>query len=365
MKKNWVEVFISNFLISFLAASLILTGYLFPGTLQAAGSKELVVRSAGGAKTEAEKKAFFDPFTKETGIKVIPVEVGGDMWGKVAAQIKSKHVEWDLVSGYEYSSLMAAGEKGFLEKVDYKTIPKAKELIPGSVKEWGLAQEINVVCVGYNYKKFGDNYPKSWGDFFDVNKFPGPRAMNNFGAHTFNILAALLADGVSPDRLVPIDFERAFKKLDQIKPSVKLWYTSGDQLMQALMKEEVTLGAVFDGRAKVAKSLGAPVKLEFNQGLLLLCYWSVIKGAPNKDAAMEFLNFICRAENQAIWSNMIGYSSTNPKFIQYLSQDVQKDQAVHPENLSKLVPITANKDLEWLAKNYAMITERWNVWLSK
>jgi putative spermidine/putrescine transport system substrate-binding protein len=366
MKRIRSKILLGCVVTDIVMVFLLLLGTGFLGNAQGAARNELVIQGWGGAKTEAEKKAFFDPFTKETGIKIIPVEAAGDLWGKVAAQVKSKNIEWDLVSGYDYAGVKAAAEKGLLEKVDYKIVTRSKELVAGSTKEWGLGQEINSVCIGYNHKKFsGDNYPKTWADFFDVKKFPGPRAMNNFGAHAYNLLAALMADGVPPDKLIPMDLDRAFRKLDQVKPSVKLWYTSGGQLTQGLISEEVVLGAVFDGRAKVAISMGAPVKLNFNQGFFMINYWAVVKDTPNKNMAMKFLNSICDPERQAVWSGIIKYSCTNPKFIQYLPPAEQRDHAVHADNLKVQVPVTDDKVIDWLAKNDSMITEKWNAWLSK
>src|SRR3989442_1490871 len=43
---------------------------------------------------------------------------------------------------------------------------------------------------------------------------------------------ALVADGVPPDKVFPMDVDRAFRKLDQIKPHVKVWWTQGNQSQQ-------------------------------------------------------------------------------------------------------------------------------------
>jgi putative spermidine/putrescine transport system substrate-binding protein len=37
---------------------------------------------------------------------------------------------------------------------------------------------------------------------------------------------ALLADGVAPDKLYPLDLDRAFKKLDTIKKNTIWWATN-------------------------------------------------------------------------------------------------------------------------------------------
>lgn len=367
MRKIWGELLLSSFLVGFVAVSLVLMGDGFIGNAEGAGTKELVVQTPGGLHGETHRRAFFEPFTKETGIKIVETVTGpGELWGKVAAQVKSGNIEWDVVGGHDYSGVLMAVKGGLLEEIDYSVIPMAKELIPAAVKKWGLGKEVNVICVGYNTNKFpGDNHPKSWVDFFDVKKFPGPRTMNNFGGHLYNILAALLADGVPPDKLIPIDFDRAFKKLDQIKPHVKLWFTSGDQLIQALLEEQVHVGAVFDGRAKVAKSMGAPIAFGWDKGIFLLTYWNVVKGAPHKDAAMQFLNFVCRPELQAIWTKHLGYSTPNPKSVNYLSATAQKDQAVYPDNFKQEIEILTDKTIPWLGEHNSEITERWNAWLSK
>ncbi len=38
-----------------------------------------------------------------------------------------------------------------------------------------------------------------------------------------------MADGVAPDALYPLDVDRAFRKLEQIKPHIAVWWTSGGQ----------------------------------------------------------------------------------------------------------------------------------------
>ena len=49
-----------------------------------------------------------------------------------------------------------------------------------------------------------------------MKKFPGRRALRNHPIATLE--AALMADGVAPDKLYPLDVDRAFKKLEEIKP---------------------------------------------------------------------------------------------------------------------------------------------------
>ena len=52
---------------------------------------------------------------------------------------------------------------------------------------------------------------------------------------------ALLADGVPADKLYPIDMDRAFHKLDEIKPHITVWWTTGAQPAQLLLDKEVVM----------------------------------------------------------------------------------------------------------------------------
>ncbi|MBA2697365.1 MAG: extracellular solute-binding protein [Nocardioidaceae bacterium] len=60
--------------------------------------------------------------------------------------------------------------------------------------------------------------PATWVDFFDTKKFPGKRTFpKSIYAGTAEI--ALMADGASRDDLYLIDFDRAFAKLDETRPT--------------------------------------------------------------------------------------------------------------------------------------------------
>lgn len=75
----------------------------------------------------------------------------------------------------------------------------------------------------YNTKKY-PNPPQNWHDFFDTTKFPGKRALRN-AAEGGGYEAALLADGVPREKLYPLDYDRATKKLNTIRKNLVFWDT--------------------------------------------------------------------------------------------------------------------------------------------
>lgn len=282
-----------------------------------AARDHVVVQTWGGKLGEAQQKAFFAPFTAETGIKVIGVETGVSVPGKLAAMQRSKNIEWDIVTGNYAPYTKMFFDNGFTTEIDYNIVANTADLVPGSAQEWGVAQYLEGVCLVYNTNAFPEGgQPKNYADFFDVEKFPGARAMANWGAPSANLAIALMAEGVAPDDIMPIDFDQAFKVMDKIKPHVKLWYTSGAQLVQSLLDEEVVMAIATDGRAKSAISMGAPIKIEWNQSFCFLAYNAVVKNSPVESAAMKLLNLCNRPQQQAIFTEIIGYTGANLKAVQ-------------------------------------------------
>ncbi|TGV78311.1 extracellular solute-binding protein, partial [Mesorhizobium sp. M2D.F.Ca.ET.145.01.1.1] len=99
---------------------------------------------------------------------------------------------------------------------------------------------------------------------------------------------ALLADGVSPDKLYPMDIDRVFASLDKIKPHIRKWWSSGSEIQQMLHDKVVDIAQSYDGRALLLIDQGAATEINRNQAKLQWDYWVIPKGSPNAKAAQKF-----------------------------------------------------------------------------
>ena len=180
-----------------------------------AQTRTLYVNSWGGSFTAAQDAAYFKPFTAETGIHIRTVTPVS--YAKIKAQVQAGRFEFDMTSINSMQWLRASRE-GLAEPIDW-TIFK-KDTLPAEAivaNGYGVASNIQGTNLCYRRDKFPNGGPKSWVDFWDVKRFPGARGLCiNDSPRT--LIFALLADGVPADRLYPLDVDRAFKKLDQIKP---------------------------------------------------------------------------------------------------------------------------------------------------
>ena len=160
--------------------------------------------------------------------------------------------------------------------------------MPSSPTAIGIAQNILGTALCYRSDKYPSGGPKSWADFWDVKKFPGARSLClNDSPRT--LIFALLADGVPRDQLYPLDIDRAFKKLDQIKPHIKVWWREGTQSQQLIRDGEVDMMSIWNARASELKQQGVPVEVVWNGAVRSTSTWGVLKGAPNRKLAWEFI----------------------------------------------------------------------------
>lgn len=321
-------------------------------------ANQLVVVHWGGNGGDANRKAYFEPFSKETGIEII--EETGPGMEKVKAQVDAGKVNWDVLVDIGRFRMFQGMQQNLLEKIDYNVVTDTKDLIKDGAAEYGVASNVGSEVIAYNTSTMGGGkHPKSWAEFWDVTGKPGHRAMQMkaFG----NLDIALAADGVPGDKIYPIDVERAFKKLDQIKSSIDVWTTSYAQPPRLLTDGEVDVTAAWNSGIAAAAAKGAPVAIEWNEGFIYYDMWSVPKGAPSAKAAMKFINFCLDPHRQAAYATLNPYGPANTKALPLLAPEVRAMQPTAPENLEKQIVFND----EWWAGRLTELTDRFTLWAAK
>jgi putative spermidine/putrescine transport system substrate-binding protein len=313
----------------------------------AAAAQQLTVVSFGGSYQEAQSKALFQPAAKALGITVKEETYTGI--ADLRLKVKAGAVTWDVVASGS-GSAARAGAEGILEKLDYKVID-VSNFVPGTWQDYCVGGDVFSTVLAWNTKTYGDKGPQSWADFWDVKKFPGKRSYRKSVAGALE--PALMADGVPADKVyevlsAPGGIERAIKKIQELKPSVAVWWASGAQHAQLMKDGEVDMITGWNGRFDVAAKDGAKVAYTFNQALLDNDCYAVAKGAPNKDLAMKFLAEISKPQYQAEFTKYITYGPTNKKAYDLgtIEASYAKQLPSYPDNAAKQLVI----DLDWYIK---------------
>jgi putative spermidine/putrescine transport system substrate-binding protein len=320
------------------------------------GAGELRIATFGGFMQESQKKAYFEPFEKLSGIKVN--DFAGSDFTKIKAMVDTNTVEWDLaqVSRGSVLNLMKKGE--YFEAIEYDLID------PGVSEEFrferGLEMLVWAQVMGYRTDVFGGAIPSGWADFWDIAKFPGDRALLGAGSgNNPELEFALLAAGVPPDKLYPLDLDKAFASYDKIKPDVVKWWDTGAVPPQLLTDKEVVMSSVWNGRMATLQKAGVPAAISWPQGLSKRDCWAVPKGAKNRDNAMKFIAFSTMAIPQARLSSLIPYGFVNDQAANYMTEEQMKVLPSAPAIRSQLVPY----NYQWWVDNRDTVIPRFNKWL--
>lgn len=315
------------------------------GTAARADSGELVFVNWGGDASAAYDAAYGQPFFEATGIKV-KQDGSGPTEGAIAAQFESGKPSWDIMDADPFSA-EALGKKGMIEPIDYAVVDKSK-FRPGFGWEYSASTYFFSYIIAYDATKFGDNPPKSMADFFDVEKFPGKRALYKWGVGVWE--AALLADGVAPDKLYPLDLKRAHDKIAAFKEHVVSFWGGGAESQQVLLDGDASMAMIWSTRAKlIEQDSGGDIQFFWNEGLISPGAMAVMKNNPGgKDNAMKFIASAQDPEKQVIMFKMMGHGPANPATDALLPAEEAKYNPVAAENFAVQIPL----DMAWYETNY-------------
>ena len=325
-------------------------------------AEQVVIATTGGAYERALKEAWFDPFTKQTGIRVVTVPgSNAQMRTKAAAMVQAGNVTWDL---YLQGEIQANSEQHRQSAQDLsgfcKQFSGRADLPDDACTAAGARLLSNATLLAYRTDTFAGRTPESWADMWNTDQFPGGRSFPNFDDPWRVMAAALLADGVPRQSLFPLDIDRALNKLEQIRPIVSLWWKSGDQSVQGFRSGDYTMGQIWLTRAQALKSEGQPIAWSYKASFLVADRIALIKKAPHPDNALKLIAYWLNSpEAQAKVCEALSCSPPSSAALAMMSQTA-RDAMPSAKELQDFVVVP---DTKWINQNAVRVLERWNAWI--
>ncbi|MBN9029721.1 MAG: extracellular solute-binding protein [Rhizobiales bacterium] len=209
----------------------------------------------GGDTQKYQDEVWLKPFAETTGVKIDQTDT--PTVAALKTQQEANNVGIDVMQ--IDSSIVDAGCGTIFQeaKIDRSQLDPALDK-----NKCGVPVVKFSYVLAYNAKKF-ETAPTSVADFFDVEKFPGVRAARGGISNVGLIEGALLADGVEPSKIYPIDLDRAVKKLERIKDSIEI-KDSFAILQDGLANGEFDMALIPNGRAFNATKVNPDIKVVFN-----------------------------------------------------------------------------------------------------
>lgn len=350
-----------------LVLSTALTGVAF------AAQADVTVMSWGGSYSASQVEAYNKPFAAATGNNVLMVDADNPAT-PIKAQVEAGNVTID-VADIELSDAVRLCDEGMLEVIDHASLPAApdgtpatEDFVDGALSsECAVANIVWSTVVAYDSSK--TTGVTSIADFFDLEKFPGKRGLRK-GAKA-NLEMALMADGVPAAEVydvlaTPEGVDRAFAKLATIKKDV-VWWEAGAQPPQLLADGEVVMTTGYNGRIfNAAVDEGKPFQILWDGQIMDFDLFVIPKGAPNLDAAMEYIKFATDTQRLADQAKWISYGPARKSSAPLvgLFQDGKTEMGPHmptaPENMTNAL---VNNFSFWVDYD-SELNERFNAWLA-
>lgn len=339
---------------------------------------DITVVSWGGAYAVSQQRAFGESWERKTGKTIHWVDYNGDI-AEVRAQVESGEILWDIIDVFAHEARLGCRE-GLFEKLPRDGFTAAPD---GTPMDRDLVVALPNDCVApnilwswltfYDETSFAGAKPETIVDFFDLERFPGTRGLSVFPQG--NIEMALVADGVEPSQVydvlsTPEGVDRAFAKLDTIKPQVKFW-SSGDEPVDFVTGGEVIMSTAYSGRVGAAILAGATTLQIIWDGQVLDEEWLVmVKGSKNYDEALDFLIHASAPEQLANQAKWISYGPMRHSSLAIIAANepwfnTGKNIMPYMPNRKEVMARTTIANPDWWADSGDTVVKRFVEWMGR
>lgn len=336
----------------------------------AANKNEITFTSWVGPYMRSQMLGFVRPYEKDKGVRVHVESYNGGI-DEIRDQVESANVTWDVVDLTQADSLRACNE-GLLEDISDITLPDGADGTPfkddfveGALNRCGVGVIVWGTAFAFSRDAYGTARPASIGDFFDTRKFPGARAIRD--DPTVIMEWALMADGVAREDVyatleTPEGVARALKKMDSIKPGLKLWRT-GREPVRLLRGGEAPMAMIWATTgAQASREDGANFDMVFDGRVMELDLFGIPRGSRYKQEALEFIRYASSTRSLA---SMVGYLPNGPtrkSSLALLSDEVLSRIPNGPAYEDKLSILS---DADWWSNNHAALEEAFDAWVAE
>lgn len=341
------------------ARTLLVAVAMFVLCSAGASARDLVVVRRDESFDAALQLHLLHPFTTATGIAVQEQQWPGGL-DLLQSHAKAPNDSWDVVE-LDPEELAFGCSQGLLEKLDWSAIGGQDHYLPTAFSSCGVGATLDSTVLAWDRGKF--TAAPTWADFWDVAKYPGKRGLHQ-GARG-NLEIALMADGVAPQDVYKLlstseGVDRAFRKLDQLKPYI-VWWKNGAQAAKILGSGDVLMTSAPSSRIMLANTQHhRNFGLQFNGSLYQVLSWSILKGSPNLQQAQQLLYFAGTPGVQAELFHATGQAGLAKAANEGLPAELAAMSPTTPGNLKGALELDAG----FWHQNLAKLQQRFETWLN-
>ena len=275
-------------------------------------------------------------FTRETGIEVKYEEASTPE--EMYTKYKSGGISYDVLCTSDYM-VQRLIEEGEAQKIDFSLMPNAANI---GQRFWDMTKAFdpnNSYALPYFWGTIGILYDTtkvkgpvdSWDVLFNGD-YAGDIIMQDSMRDTFMITLKYLKYSLNTDD--EYEIREAGNVLKQQKPDVQAYLV--DEARDEVVAGNAAMAVVYSGEAYLGKEFNPDLEYVIPKegSNLWIDSWIITKNCTNTDAAMKFLDFLCRKDVAQADFEYIYYSTPNEAVIESMDEDLKNNPAVMPTDES-------------------------------
>lgn len=345
-----------------VAYMLALAAPFFIGALFAAapaGARDLTVALHDMLAPGAMRDSVVRPFADAAAIAVdIQPWEGGT--AALRTRIEAQP-GWDAIT-LTGAELLAGCDAGLLEKLDWAALGGRERMLPGGASDCGLGLALRAHVLAWDRDKIQGSTP-GWAEFGDVVKLPGRRGLRKQPRGTLEV--ALMADGVPPAEVYrqlrsDAGIERAFRKLEQLRPYVVWWQDEVEAARLLASGEVLMTTAPSTGIAEAIRQDSRAFTLQWSGAITSVVALAIVRGAPNQANAARLLAHAADPRTQAA----LAAAALGPLARGALDILAPEAQALLPTSPAALAAALPADEAFW-RDNLPRLAQRFDAWLPR
>ena len=342
-------------------------GLAFPAM---ANDKQLTIATWGGSYERAQISALFEPFEAATDSQINTQYYTGEL------DILKSDLLPDVIDMTLDDALLAC-EQNKIAKMKLATILTTTkngiepndDFVEGTLLPCGVAHLSYSTLIAYDERAFPGEKPQSIKDFFDIQRFPGKRAIQK--KPNAILEWALMAEGVPINQVYDLlSTERgmrlAFRRLNSIKDHI-IWWDNPKEPAALLNTGKAVMASGFNGRFFDAQIQGALITMIWDAQIVDWNVWVIpARATTNIALAQKFIGFVTQAENMAHLAEHIPYGPSRKSALNRIGLHPEKGFSMrdHLPTAKHHLKRALFRDANWYAKTSALRKNRFWDWLN-
>ncbi len=326
---------------SLILASILIFGF---GTLYAAEELSLLTWSGYAPQSLVEK------FQSETGITVKVTQSNNEeMIAKLRA---TRGAGFDLAQPSQDRISAVQAKYKLYQPIDMSRV-KTDQIIPSMLEAVKLNTMVDgqahavPFCWGTSGLVVNKKYAPKAADYSDIlNAMYKGRISYRLKRPTLIALAFAMGENPFAKYSDPMAYKALMEKVGQAmidgKDFVKNYWTNGDNLLQSMRSGEVHVAMAWDqgGWKMNVENPNIDFVAPRSGALGWIDTFAIPAKAKNVDAAYQWINFMLRPENAAVFTNSEKYGTASAGAVQLLDASVKA-------NFERCFPLRAIANIKW------------------